>query len=316
MRVLEKNSMARGCLLSGDADSTKSILYALMANGTIALAKGAAAAYTLSGAMLAEAIHSLADTGNQLLLLLGLRRAKRPPTTDYPLGYGKEIYFWSFIVALLLFSVGGVFSVYEGWHKLHDPQPLNAPWVAVAVLAFAVLAEGLSLAGCLREVNKVRHGRSLWRWFRETRHSELLVVFGEDLAALMGLCFALLAVMMTIMTGNPVYDAMGSMAIGVLLIVVAIVVGAEVKALLVGQGVEPLVKQAMEDFLRQQPQVDVVYNLVTLQMGDDVMVAVKARMVPQGTDIALIETINRVEAMMRKAFPQVIWLFFEPDIND
>ncbi|WP_461519734.1 cation diffusion facilitator family transporter [Porticoccus sp.] len=308
--------MARGCLLSGDADSTKSILYALMANGTIALAKGAAAAYTLSGAMLAEAIHSLADTGNQLLLLLGLRRAKRPPTTDYPLGYGKEIYFWSFIVALLLFSVGGVFSVYEGWHKLHDPQPLNAPWVAVAVLAFAVLAEGLSLAGCLREVNKVRHGRSLWRWFRETRHSELLVVFGEDLAALMGLCFALLAVMMTIMTGNPVYDAMGSMAIGVLLIVVAIVVGAEVKALLVGQGVEPLVKQAMEDFLRQQPQVDVVYNLVTLQMGDDVMVAVKARMVPQGTDIALIETINRVEAMMRKAFPQVIWLFFEPDIND
>jgi len=316
MRVLEKNSMARGCLLSGDADSTKSILYALMANGTIALAKGAAAAYTLSGAMLAEAIHSLADTGNQLLLLLGLRRAKRPPTTDYPLGYGKEIYFWSFIVALLLFSVGGVFSVYEGWHKLHDPQPLNAPWVAVAVLAFAVLAEGLSLAGCLREVNKVRHGRSLWRWFRETRHSELLVVFGEDLAALLGLCFALLAVTMTIMTGNPVYDAMGSMAIGVLLIVVAILVGAEVKALLVGQGVEPLVKQAMEDFLRQQPQVDVVYNLVTLQMGDDVMVAVKARMAPQGTDIALIETINRVEAMMRKAFPQVIWLFFEPDIND
>ncbi|WP_461516871.1 cation diffusion facilitator family transporter [Porticoccus sp.] len=302
--------------MSGDADSTKSILYALMANGTIALAKGAAAAYTLSGAMLAEAIHSLADTGNQLLLLLGLRRAKRPPTTDYPLGYGKEIYFWSFIVALLLFSVGGVFSVYEGWHKLHDPQPLNAPWIAVAVLAFAVLAEGLSLAGCLREVNKVRHGRSLWRWFRETRHSELLVVFGEDLAALLGLCFALLAVMMTIMTGNPVYDAMGSMAIGVLLIVVAILVGAEVKALLVGQGVEPLVKQAMEDFLRQQPQVDVVYNLVTLQMGDDVMVAVKARMVPQGTDIALIETINRVEAMMRKAFPQVTWLFFEPDIND
>ncbi len=316
MRVLEKNSMARGCLLSGDADSTKSILYALMANGTIALAKGAAAAYTLSGAMLAEAIHSLADTGNQLLLLLGLRRAKRPPTTDYPLGYGKEIYFWSFIVALLLFSVGGVFSVYEGWHKLHDPQPLNAPWIAIAVLAFAVLAEGLSLAGCLREVNKVRHGRSLWHWFRETRHSELLVVFGEDLAALLGLCFALLAVMMTIMTGNPVYDAMGSIAIGVLLIVVAILVGAEVKALLVGQGVEPLVKQAMEDFLRQQPQVDVVYNLVTLQMGDDVMVAVKARMVPQGTDIALIETINRVEAMMRKAFPQVTWLFFEPDIND
>ncbi len=302
--------------MSGGSDSTKSILYALLANGAITMAKGAAAAYTLSGAMLAEAIHSLADTGNQLLLLLGLRRAKRPPTPDYPLGYGKEIYFWSFIVALLLFSVGGVFSVYEGWHKLHAPQPLNAPWVAIAVLIFAVVAESLSLAGCLREVNKVRQGRTLWCWFRETRQSELLVVFGEDLAALLGLSFALLAVLLTVMTGNPVYDAMGSMAIGVLLIVVAILVGAEVKALLVGQGVEPAVKQAMQAFLRQHPQVDVVFNLVTLQMGDDVMVAIKARMVPQDTDIALIEAINRVEAAMKKAFPQVTWLFFEPDIND
>ncbi|WP_461481473.1 cation diffusion facilitator family transporter [Porticoccus sp.] len=308
--------MARGCLLSGGADSSKSVVYALIANSAIALAKGAAAAYTLSGAMLAEAIHSLADTGNQLLLLLGLRRAKRPPTPDYPLGYGKEIYFWSFIVALLLFSVGGVFSLYEGWHKLHDPQPLNAPWVAIAVLAFAVVAEGLSLAGCLREINKVRQGRSLWRWFRETRHSELLVVFGEDLAALLGLCVALLAVLVTMVTGNPVYDALGSMAIGGLLILVAILVGAEVKALLVGQGVEPMVKQAMADFLRQHPEVDVVFNLVTLQMGEDVMVAVKARMAPQGTDTALVEAINRVEAAMRKAFPQVTWLFFEPDNND
>ncbi len=302
--------------MSGGADSSKSVVYALIANSAIALAKGAAAAYTLSGAMLAEAIHSLADTGNQLLLLLGLRRAKRPPTPDYPLGYGKEIYFWSFIVALLLFSVGGVFSLYEGWHKLHDPQPLNAPWVAIAVLAFAVVAEGLSLAGCLREINKVRQGRSLWRWFRETRHSELLVVFGEDLAALLGLCVALLAVLVTMVTGNPVYDALGSMAIGGLLILVAILVGAEVKALLVGQGVEPMVKQAMADFLRQHPEVDVVFNLVTLQMGEDVMVAVKARMAPQGTDTALVEAINRVEAAMRKAFPQVTWLFFEPDNND
>lgn len=302
--------------MSGGADSSKSVVYALLANGAIALAKGAAAAYTLSGAMLAEAIHSLADTGNQLLLLLGLRRARRPPTPDYPLGYGKEIYFWSFIVALLLFSVGGVFSLYEGWHKLHDPQPLNAPWVAITVLAFAVVAESLSLAGCLREINKVRQGRSLWRWFRETRQSELLVVFGEDLAALLGLCFALLAVLVTVVTGNPVYDALGSMAIGGLLILVAILIGAEVKALLVGQGVEPMVKQAMADFLRQHPEVDVVFNLVTLQMGEDVMVAVKARMVPQGTDTALVEAINRVEAAMRKAFPQVTWLFFEPDNND
>lgn len=302
--------------MSGGADSSKSILYALTANGAIALAKGAAALYTSSGAMLAEAIHSLADTGNQILLLLGMRRAKRPPSQDYPLGHGKEIYFWSFIVALLLFSVGGMFSVYEGWHKLHDPQPLRAPWVAIVVLAFAVVAEGLSLAGCLREVNKVRNGRSLWRWFRETRHSELLVVFGEDLAALLGLSFALLAVVVTLLTGNPVYDALGSIAIGVLLIAVALLVGVEVKALLVGQGVEAPVKEQMLDFLRQHPDVSVVFNLVTLQMGEDVMVAVKAKMEPQDTDIALIEAINRAEAAMKSAFPQIAWLFFEPDYKD
>ncbi|MEZ5528393.1 MAG: cation diffusion facilitator family transporter [Porticoccaceae bacterium] len=302
--------------MSGGADSSKSILYALTANGAIALAKGAAAFYTSSGAMLAEAIHSLADTGNQLLLLLGMRRAKRPPSPDYPLGHGKEIYFWSFIVALLLFSVGGMFSVYEGWHKLHDPQPLHAPWVAIVVLVFAVVAEGLSLLGCLREVNKVRNGRSLWRWFRETRHSELLVVFGEDLAALLGLSFALLAVVVTLLTGNPVYDALGSIAIGVLLIAVALMVGVEVKALLVGQGVEAPVKEQMLIFLRQHPDVSVVFNLVTLQMGEDVMVAVKAKMEPQDTDIGLIEAINRAEAAMRSAFPQITWLFFEPDYKD
>ncbi|MGH8595423.1 MAG: cation diffusion facilitator family transporter, partial [Gammaproteobacteria bacterium] len=157
------------------ADSVKSILFALGANFAIAIAKFIAAAITASGAMLAEAIHSLADTGNQVLLLIGLQRARRPPTPEYPLGFGKAIYFWSFLVALILFSVGGLFSLYEGWHKLAHPEPLRAPWIAVGVLIFAIVAESISTWGCMREVNKVRRGRSILRWFRESRQSELLV---------------------------------------------------------------------------------------------------------------------------------------------
>jgi cation diffusion facilitator family transporter len=299
--------------MSHGADSVKSILFALGANCAIAIAKFAAAAITASGAMLAEAIHSLADTGNQLLLLVGLRVARRPPSAEYPLGYGKAIYFWSFLVAVILFSVGGMFSLYEGWHKLHDPQTLESPWLAVGVLVFALVAESVSLWGCLREVNKVRRGRSLWRWFRESRQSELLVVLGEDTAALLGLALALLAVSLTILTGDPLYDALGTLGIGTLLILIALGVGVEIHALLIGQGVEPHVEQEMREFLRARPEVLEVLNLLTMQLGDRVMVAVKARLHDPGGAAALIDRINVVEAAFRERFPPVQWLFFEPD---
>lgn len=300
------------------ADSLKSIVYALTANGAIAVAKGVAAWITGSGAMLAEAIHSVADCANQLLLLLGLKRAKRPPSDDYPLGYGKEIYFWSFLVAIFLFSIGGLFSVYEGLHKWHDPEPLNAPWVGIVVLVFAIVAEGLSLMGCIREINKIRPpDQSFIRWFRDTRESALMVVFGEDIAALLGLVVALLALSAAVLTGNPLYDAFGSMAIGVLLIIVAVMVGTEVKALLVGQGVEAHVRKTMVDWLHARDEIASVLNLLTLRMGNDVMVAVKAEMVEgDGSAKQLIHQINRVEAAFRIKYPQVQWLFFEPDDQD
>ncbi len=298
------------------ADSLKSILFALAANFAIFLAKLAAALFTGSGAMLAEAVHSLADTGNQGLLLLGIRQAKRPPSSDYPLGHGKEIYFWSFIVALILFSMGGLFSIYEGYHKLHDPEPLKAPFVALAVLLFSLAAESMSLWGCVREVNKERGGRSFVRWFRETRNSALLVVFGEDIAALLGLAFAAAAVLLTIATGNPFYDALGSIVIGVLLVTVALFIGLETKSLLVGQGVDPGTKQAMADLLSGRPEVERVLNLLTLQLGEDVMVAVKARMRPAGSEQQLIANINACEQALKAAFPQVQFLFFEPDLFD
>ena len=298
-----------------DANSTRAVIYALGANAAIAVSKYGAAFVTGSGSMLAEAVHSTADCGNQLLLLVGLRRSKRPPSDDYPLGFGKETYFWSFLVAIMLFSVGGLFSIYEGWHKLHEEGELSRPFIALGVLLFGIVAEGFSMWGCLREVNKSRGKRGLWRWFRESRNAELVVIFGEDLAALVGLALAFVAVLASWLTGNPAYDAWGSIAIGVLLIVVATLVGREVMSLLVGQGVEDPVRAEMIAFLKEQPSIEQVINLTTLHMGPDVMVAMKAKMREHPTTIALVHEINRVEAAFRERFPQTQWTFFEPDVR-
>jgi cation diffusion facilitator family transporter len=302
--------------MSGKADSARTIFLALGANFAIFVAKLGAALVTGSGSMAAEAVHSLADCGNQVLLLVGMRQARRAPSPDHPLGYGMVVYFWSFLVALLLFSVGGVFSVYEGLHKLETHEPLRWPWIAVGVLVFGIVAESFSMWGCLHEVNKARGDRSLWRWFRESRQSELIVVFGEDLAALLGLAFALVAVLATMLTGNLVYDAAGSIAIGFLLCVVAVFVAREVASLLVGQSAEPVLHAALAEFVRAQPEVERLFNLITLQLGPDLMVATKAQMRGELSGAELIDAINRVEAAMRAQFPEIRWSFFEPDVAD
>jgi cation diffusion facilitator family transporter len=302
--------------MSGHANPLKAILLALGANFAIFVTKLFAAVITGSGAMMAEAVHSLADCGNQCLLLLGMRQAKRPASDEYPLGWGRALYFWSFLVAILLFSVGGMFSVYEGIHKLTNPEPLKWPWLALGVLVFGIVAESFSMRGCMQEVNKARGTQNLWTWFRETRSSELLVIFGEDLAALIGLCLATLAIGTTMLTGNPIFDAIGTLGIGALLIVVAVLVAIEVKALLIGQGIEPRRRAELLAFLNARTEVTEVLNLITLQMGPDVMVAVKARMQPATSDRALIDAINTVEAAMKAEFDDVRWSFFEPDITD
>jgi cation diffusion facilitator family transporter len=302
--------------MSTQADSLRSIFFALGANFAIAVAKTAGAVFTGSSSMLAEAIHSYADCGNQALLIWGLKEAKRAPTADHPLGFGKAIYFWSFIVALMLFSMGGLFSIYEGVHKLHDTEPVKYAWLAVAILGFGVAAESVSLWGCLREINKDRDGMTLWQWFRASRQSELLVVLGEDLAALGGLVLAMGFIGLAMITGNPMWDAVGSIAIGVLLVIVAVLVGVEVKALLVGQSAEPRVLEALRAHVRAHADVAELYNLLTQQLGSEIMVAVKARMKPQASDVGLIEAINRVEKSMRDSFPDIRWIFFEPDVRD
>ena len=302
--------------MSGHGNSARAILFALGANAAITVAKGIAAFVSGSGAMLAETVHSLADCGNQGLLLLGMKQARTPPSPDYPLGYGKAIYFWSFLVAVMLFSVGGMFSLYEGIHKLSEPEPLRSWWWAVGVLVFSIGAESISMRACIIEVNKARGGRSFRQWFHESRQAELLVIFGEDLAALAGLMFALIAVLATVITGNPLWDAVGTVMIGVLLIVVAVFVAIEVKAMLIGQSTDPSVSQDMQRYLEQRSEITRVFNLITLQLGNDVMVSVKLQMSTAATVPLLLESINRVEKDFRQRYPQVRWSFFEPDTSD
>jgi cation diffusion facilitator family transporter len=302
--------------MSHESGSIKAIMYALGANGGIGIAKGFAAWYTGSGAMLAEAIHSFVDCVNQLLLLVGLRRAKRPVSADHPLGYGKAIYFWSFIVALMLFSMGGIFSVYEGVHKMMNPEMPESPWIAVGVLVFAVLLELASLRGALIEVKKIQGKRSFLKWFRVSRQSELIVVVGEDIAALVGLSLALTAVLATIIAGNPVFDALGTIAIGVVLVLVAVTVGIEVKSLLIGESADPETVSALHNFLHERPEIAEVYSLITLQLGTDLMVSAKVRMQEMVSVARMIRDINQVESSLKTKFPQVRWVFFEPDLQD
>ena len=299
--------------MAGHGDSTRAVLFALGANLAIAVAKGVAAFFTGSSAMLAETVHSLADSGNQVLLLFGMRQSRKPPSPEYPLGYGKAIYFWSFLVAVMLFTVGGMFSIYEGVHKLQQPEPLRQWWWAAGVLVFGIVAEGISMRACLQEVNKARAGRSLWRWFHESRQSELVVIFGEDFAALLGLMFALVAVLLAVATGNPLWDAVGTIAIGVLLVVVAVLVAIEVKAMLIGQSVDPARQAQILGFLRARPEIAEVIGLITLQLGNEVMVSVQARMQDSASAEAMLGKITSVERALKQAFPEVRWSFFEPE---
>lgn len=302
--------------MSHQDTSIKSILFALLANFGIAITKTVAAVLTGSGAMLAESIHSFADCGNQGLLFLGLSAAKKKPDAEHPLGHGKEIYFWSFIVALILFSMGGCFSIYEGIHKLNSTDELNSPIIAIVVLSVSMVLEGASLYGCITQINKIRHNESLWMWLKNSRKSELIVVFGEDVAALFGLSFALISVVLSVVTGNPVFDAIGSIGIGVLLIFVSIFLGIKVKGLLIGQSADKEVETEIKTLLESRPEVEKVFKLITIQLGAQIMVAVKAKMSKVETPDQLIENINNCESELRKKNADIQWIFFEPDVKD
>ncbi len=296
--------------------TARAILYAFIANFCIAIAKTWAALFTGSGSMLAEAIHSYADTGNQVLLYLGLTQARRPPDKEHPLGYGKLSYFWSFIVAILLFSLGGLFSIYEGLHKLQHPEELSYLWVAILVLVLALFLDGYSLFGALREIRRLRGKRPFREWLKHTRNSELVVVLGEDIGAQLGLMLALMFLILADITGDPMYDALGSICIGTVLIVISIFVAWRIGSLLVGRSADPDIQAVIDDVINRQEEIVYVFNTITMQFGPDTMLAAKIKMRSGMTMDAAIASINALERELKERVPNLKWSFIEPDNAD
>jgi len=291
-----------------------SILWAFTANLSVGAVKGAAAWYTGSGTMFAETLHSIADSGNQILLWFGLMRAEKPASTQHPLGHGKEVYFWSFIIAVLLFLSGGVLSVFEGIARLRTPAPIVAPWAAIITLVFALVAEGASLRASLTQVAVIRDAKSFYRWFRDTRRSDLLVVISEDVAAVIGLVIAFVAIAATVLTGNTVFDAIGSVTVGVLLIFTAGNLIVEVKALLIGESASLQTRQTIEQVLRGCGGVSDIETLITLQNGRDIFVA--ARIKISAMDITALGAVIRCcRDTLRTRLDSISHVFIEAEDN-
>ncbi|TFD52064.1 cation transporter [Cryobacterium sp. Hh7] len=293
----------------------KAIVAAFAANLGIAITKFVAWAFSGSSSMLAEAVHSVADAGNQLLLLLGGRKAKKRADLEHPFGYGRERYVYAFVVSIILFSIGGVFSLYEGFDKLQHPHPLENAWLPILVLTIAMVLEGYSLRTAIRESNHVRGKQSWVQFVRHAKAPELPVVLLEDVAALTGLAFAFVGVGLTIITDEPIWDAIGTLAIGALLVLVAIILGVETKSLLVGEGASRRDLDAIEAAILDGPETRRIIHLKTLYLGPD-EILVGAKLAFDGdhrfTDVAA--DINAVETRIRAAVPLARTIYLEPDI--
>jgi cation diffusion facilitator family transporter len=294
---------------------TKAIIAAFLANLGIAITKFIAWFFSGSSSMLAEGVHSLADSGNQLLLLLGGRKARKKADAEHPFGYGRERYVYAFVVSIILFSVGGVFSLYEGVEKLTHPHPLEVPWLPILVLVVAIGLESFSLCTAVKESNHVRGSQNWIQFVRHAKQPELPVVLLEDVAALMGLVFALTGVGLTIITGNPMWDGIGTIAIGVLLVLVAVILGIETKSLLVGEGASPSDNQKILAALNGHPQVEAVIHMKTLYLGPDELLVAAKIAVPKATRaLEVAAAIDAIEADVRAAVPHARAIYLEPDI--
>jgi cation diffusion facilitator family transporter len=295
---------------------TKAIIAALSANLAIAVAKFVAAAFTGSSSMLAEGIHSVADSGNQVLLLIGGKRAARASTKEHPFGYGRERYFYAFVVAVVLFTIGAAFSIYEGVHKLSDPQKVDAPIWAFAVLIFAIIAEAFSFRTAIKESNAVRGKQSWVAFIRRSKSPELPVILLEDLGALLGLIFALFGVTMAVVTGDGTWDGIGTVMIGVLLAVIAVVLAMETKSLLVGEGATPEMEQQIRDALESAPEVARIIHMRTLHLGpEELLVGAKIAVAGEDTAGEVARGIDEAERRIREAVPIARVIYLEPDLD-
>ncbi|MGW7492268.1 cation diffusion facilitator family transporter [Streptomyces sp. NPDC054786] len=296
---------------------TKAIVAALGANLAIAAAKFVAFAFSGSSSMLAEGVHSIADSGNQGLLLLGGKKAKRAATAEHPFGYGRERYIYGFLVSIVLFTIGGVFALYEGYEKIHEPHALDNWFWPVGVLVFAVIAEGFSFRTAIKESNELR-GKQTWPQFvRRAKAPELPVVLLEDFGALVGLVLALGGVGLTVATGNGIWDGIGTMCIGALLVVIALVLAAETKSLLLGEAAGPEQIAKIREAVVDGEVVTRVIHMRTLHLGpEELLVAAKIAVRHDDTATQIANAINAAEARIREAVPIARVIYLEPDIYD
>jgi cation diffusion facilitator family transporter len=301
----------------GGGHGTKAIVAALLANTGIAISKFIAFLATGASSMLAEAIHSVADAGNQVLLLIGGKRAARAATPQHPFGYGRDRYIYSFIVAIVLFSVGGLFAVYEGVHKIQHPEPLESWAWAVGVLVVAIGLESFSLRTAIHETAAVKPaGQSYWSFIRHARSPELPVILLEDIGALVGLILALLGVGVAAMTGNGLYDGLGTLAIGILLVVIAVVLAIETKSLLLGESATPEDQRKIVAALESGPDPVSVIHMKTLHLGpDEVLVAAKIAVQHGDTAAEIAAGIDAAETRIREAVPSARLIYLEPDLR-
>jgi cation diffusion facilitator family transporter len=301
--------------VSSEDHSTSHIIQSLAANFAIATGKGIVAFMTGSGALLAETLHSTADCGNQLLLLLGVKRARKAPDASHPLGYGRDLYFWSFLVALLLFTGGGVFSIYEGIHKLGHPEPVQKVHLGLGILGFSLLIEGGATLSNIREMNRRRGATPFFQYLRDTKDSDLIVIFGENAAASLGLVLASAALFTAYINGDPKWDAIGSIGIGLVLVAVAVFLAAEVQSLLIGEAADPIVEKAAREAVEAHPKIEKLLHLITVQQGpNEALVAIKVSFVEHTTIEDVCVAINEFEADLRTRCPDVRWCFVEPDL--
>ncbi|NUW30115.1 cation transporter [Nonomuraea sp. SMC257] len=295
---------------------TKAIIAALSANLAIAASKFVAAFFTGSSSMLAEGIHSVADSGNQLLLLIGGKRAQRGQDREHPFGYGRERYFYAFVVAVVLFTIGAVFSLYEGIHKLSSEEGVESPIWAFAVLIFAIIAEGFSFRTAIREAAPLRGQQSWFAFIRRSKSPELPVILLEDLGALLGLIFALFGVTMAVITGNPVWDAIGTIMIGLLLAVIAVILAVETKSLLLGESATPEMERQICDALEAADEVERVIHMRTLHLGpEELLVAAKIAVAHNDTASEVARGIDEAERRIREAVPIARVIYLEPDLD-
>ncbi|MEQ5844368.1 MULTISPECIES: cation diffusion facilitator family transporter [Paraburkholderia] len=294
----------------------RAVYYALVSNVAVALCKYAAAAYTHSGSALAEAIHSSADCVNQFLLLIGNRAARNRADEQHPLGFGRETHFYALLVALQIFLVGGVASVAVGVVRLLHRSPLEHPYVVIVVLCVSGVIEGSALKASIGTIDGARRKAGLWTWFRETGQPQLLLVVGEDAAALAGVVASLLAVFLSVLTGSPVFDACGGIAVGLILMGTAVFSMREIKSLIVGEAAHRHVRQAMDAWLAQRPEIRRVVSLIVLKWADDLVVAIQAELRPQDSADDLVHTIDQIENDLKRAFPPARWIFFEPELPE